>query len=174
VTAASQFGSQRNNLETAGRNAESKFARILPIVEARRLGMYNRRTANTLTNDDYNAIGIAMYQPDGTRAALQVHFGFNHLAKAGRSFRGSCSNMFYETCRCWKCRFVHHYNVNAGLPASDGSIVSGAVVRENPRLTPVHANGPLMCAEDLVHFQCIQLAPIVPAAPMPAEPLPVI
>jgi hypothetical protein len=72
--------------------------------------------------------------------------------------------MFDEISRCWKYRFVHHYNVNAGLadPISKASLPE-AVVPENPHLTKLHANGPLGCAEDLVEFQCSRL----PAVPPP-------
>jgi hypothetical protein len=51
-----------------------------------------------------------MYE-DGVPPALPVNFGFNHQAEVGRPFRGSGENMFDETSRCWKCRFIHHYEV---------------------------------------------------------------
>jgi hypothetical protein len=61
--------------------------------------------------------------------------------------RSSGENMFNEISRCWKCRFVHHYNVNVGLagaiPQGAPEIPPGVVVLENPRLTKLHANGPL-------------------------------
>jgi hypothetical protein len=74
--------------------------------------------------------------------------------------------MFDEISRCWKCWFVHRYNVDAGLagPVPQGVpvILPEAVVPENPRLTKLHANGPLGCAEDLVEFQCSRLPAVPP------------
>ena len=139
-------------------------------------GMKARHQRDCLTNDDYNKIGQAMYE-DGIHPALPTDFGFNHLAEVGRSFHGSGANMFDEMARCWKCRFVHHYNVNAGLAGSVSEntpvILPGAVVMENPRLTKFHANPALVCAEDLAHIQCSQLPAVQPVVAMPAVPPPV-
>jgi len=146
-------------------------------IEASQPGVKDRHEKDSLTNEDYNKIGRAMYKAC-VYPALPADFGFNHLAEVGRPFYGSGENMFDETSRCWKCRFVHHYDVNAGLagpvPKAKPVILPSAVVLENPRLTKLHANGPLGCAEDLVHFQCSQLPAVVPAVPMPTVPPPVI
>lgn len=176
------FGPSRDDLFTAGDEVSRKFERILSKVKVDWLGMKDRYERNLLTNDDYNAIGHAVNEEDadasGVHKALPYDFGFNHLAEVGRPFHGSGNNMFDETSRCWKCRFVHHYDVNAGLsgyiPESTPVIVPGSVALENPRLTSLHANGPLLCAEDLVHFQCSQLPVIQPVVPMPTLPRPVV
>jgi hypothetical protein len=173
-----QAGTSRDRLFAAGEAASRKFGLILAKVKADWCGMAAGYEQNTLTDGDYNAIGDAMYGDDDLCPALPANFGLNHLAEVGRSFSGSGEDMFDETSRCWKCRFVHHYNVNDGLtgpiPQGVPVILPGAVVPENPRLTKLHANGPLTCAEDLVEFQCSQLLAVQPAVPMPAVPPPVI
>jgi hypothetical protein len=172
-----QPGPIRDRLHAAGDEASRKFETILTKVEADWRGMKSKYEKNSFTNEDYNAIGRAMFE-DGVRPALPTDFGFNHLAEVGRSFCGSGENMFDENSRCWKCRFVCHYDVNAGLagpiPQGHPVILPGAVVLENPRLTKLHANGPLGCAEDLVHFQCSQLPAVLPVFPMPTVPFPVL
>jgi len=166
-----EAGPDRDSLHTAGAQASTKFRAIL---NANGVGLKERHEKMALTNEEYNEIGRAVYE-DG---ALPANFGFNHLAEVGRPFRGSGKNMFDETSRCWKCRFIHHYDVNAGIagPVYQGMpvIQPGAVVRENPRLTKLHANGPLGCAEDLVHFQCNRLPAVLPTVPMQTVPPPVI
>jgi len=173
-----ETGPIRDSLRDAGNEASRKFESILAKVKDDWRGMKNSYEKNSFTNEEYNAIGRAMFEDDGVHPALPTDFGFNHLAEVGRPFCGSGLNMFDEMSRCWKCRFVCHYDVNAGLagPIPQGApvILPGAVVPENPRLTKFHANGPLGCAEDLAHFQCSQLPAVQPAVPMPTVPFPVI
>ena len=170
-----QAGIDRGMLHIAGHQASTKFEAVLARIDANWGDVKDRHENNSLTNEDYNRIGRAVYEDD---PALPANFGFNHLAEVARPFCGSGENMFDEISRCWKCRFVHHYDVNAGLagPVPQGMpvIQPGAIVRENPRLTKLHANGPLGCAEDLVHFQCSRLPAVAPTVPMPTVPPPVI
>jgi hypothetical protein len=110
-----EIGPNRDRLYAAGNEAPRKFEPILAKVKANWRGMETRYEQGTLTNEDYNAIGRAMFEDDGVHPALPADFGFNHLAEVGRPFSGSGENIFNEISRCWKCRYVHHYNVNAGL-----------------------------------------------------------
>ena len=170
-----QAGNDRDRLHTTGTKAMTRFGAVLARVDADWGEVKDKHGKDSLTNENYNYIGRAVYTDD---PELPANFGFNHLAEVGRPFFGSGKNMFDETSRCWNCRFVHHYDVNAGLagPVPQGmpEILPSAVVLENPRLTKLHANGPLGCAEDLVHFQCNRLPAVLPAVPMPAVPPPVI
>ena len=79
-------GPNRDRLDAAGDEASRKFEFILAKVKGNRLGMETRHEQNTLTNEDYNAIGRAMFEDDGVMSegdvvhpALPTDFGFNHL-----------------------------------------------------------------------------------------------
>jgi hypothetical protein len=84
-----QAGPNLNRLSARGTEASRKFGSILARVKAGWGGMGIRLEQNALTNEDYNAIGDAMFNDDDVHPALPTNFGLNHLAEVGRSFSGS-------------------------------------------------------------------------------------
>ena len=118
-----------------------------------------------------NAINTAIVSGAPVPLGLGPQFGYHCSNEAGRSFAGRPKqarpntgpltrpgaanpmigfSMFDEICRCWKCRYLHNYNVNAGNPA---------LLDESYRQTALYANIGLSCAEDLVQLQCEELRP---------------
>ena len=103
-------------------------------------------------------------------------FAFNCSNESGRPFAGrnlaadpntlnEGREMWQEMCRCWKCRYLHHYNINA----------DANLAQESYRQTNFAANRSLMCAEDLVQFQCAaarQAHPVAGLQALPRQPLP--
>ena len=63
----------------------------------------------------------------------------------------SARDMFQEICRCWKCRYLHHYDTNA---------VEAPLQQESYVQTSLSCNPPLNCAEDIVQSQCAALRPV--------------
>lgn len=110
--------------------------------------------------DDFNQLNDAMFTQPRYPAPLPQQFGFLCSNEVGRSFaghplRGNRSRvdreMYQEMCRCWKCRYMHHYNVN------HESEPGGLIEPESPVQTSVHCNIEGSCAEDLVQSQCAGL-----------------
>lgn len=105
--------------------------------------------ANQLTPTQYNAIARKVHERLGKSMKMDypTRCGFNHRGEFGRPFHGHGPEIFTEMSRCWKCRFLYFYDVNAA-----------SLEREHPQQTRFSANRGLECAEDLVHHQCQQLA----------------
>ena len=111
-------------------------------------------------SDDLNRLNRAMFREPQYPAPLPQQFGFLCSNEVGRPFAGrprlgkpnqEDHKMYQEMCRCWKCRYMHHYNVNAE------SAPNGNLERESPTQTAVFCNEPFSCAEDLVQSQCARL-----------------
>ena len=106
----------------------------------------------------------------GGNVATGEQFGYRCSVEGGRSFAGRPKqasaangplarnaadptlgfNMFDEICRCWKCRYLHHYRFNESSPP---------LTIESYRQTALYCNVALSCAEDLVQLQCAQIRP---------------
>ena len=124
---------------------------------------------------DFNQLNEAMFTEARYPAPLPQQFGFLCYQEAGRPFAGrplidgsnrlDCE-MYEEMCRCWKCRYMHHYNVNAG-----GARIGG-LVPESPAQTSVHCNPPFNCAEDIVQSQCADLRSRAGQQAIPMQPEP--
>ena len=108
-----------------------------------------------------NNINIDMFKPPDP---LPQQFGFLCSNENGRAFSGrprgasptsglEALQMFQEMCRCWKCRYLHHYST-AG--SSDLEAMP-TIKRESYVQTSLNCNPPLKCAEDIVQSQCATL-----------------
>lgn len=97
---------------------------------------------------------------------LPQQFGFLCSDENGRSFSGrpraanpnsglEALQMFQEMCRCWKCRYLHHYSTEGSTdPGTKPNIMPESYVQ-----TSLNCNLPLKCAEDIVQSQCAELRP---------------
>ena len=112
---------------------------------------------------NFNQINTDMFTLAGPPAPLPQQFGFLCGNEAGRSFAGRPLNgdpnrtlqpltMYQEMCRCWKCRYLHHYDTNAGVPPA-------VLQAESYTQTSLYCNPAMFCAEDLVQSQCAALRP---------------
>ncbi|KAK2688576.1 hypothetical protein QWA68_012714 [Fusarium oxysporum] len=85
---------------------------------------------------------------------IERTLGYNHLGESGRPFSGGAldgTTIFEEISRCWKCRFLHHYDI----PRVQGNTTG--LTPEDPKTTSWACNEPLNCAEDLCHYRCWRL-----------------
>ena len=108
-----------------------------------------------------NNINIDMFRPPDP---LPQQFGFLCSNENGRAFsvRSRVANpgsgqgtlqMFQEMCRCWKCRYLHHYSTaGSRSPEAMPTIMPESYVQ-----TSLNCNPPLRCAEDIVQSQCATL-----------------
>ena len=123
-------------------------------------GARNKARFDSVFREDYdfNQLNNAMFTEPRYPAPLPQRSGFLCSREVGRSFAGrplidrstrAHRKMYQEMCRCWKCRYMYHYNVNAE------SEPTGSLERESPAQTSVHCNIQFNCAEDLVQSQCM-------------------
>lgn len=123
---------------------------------------FGRRAQNkSLSIKGYNHLVTSMYNAGGNYPPLDTakpggkplpgRFGYNHLNESGRAFHGLGADMFTEMSRCWKCRFVYHYQVTRPMTSKEGS---DGLTAEDPRQTSWIWNKEFKCAEDLCHYRC--------------------
>jgi hypothetical protein len=74
---------------------------------------------------------------------------YNHREELRRSFHASGAKIFQEMSRCWKCRFMYHYQI-----PRPGSTNCTGLTAEEPTQTSYVCNSALSCAEDLCHQRC--------------------
>lgn len=115
----------------------------------------------SISHEYVNKINFDMFRPPDP---LPQQFGFLCFNENGRAFSGrsreakpeiglEALQMFQEMCRCWKCRYLHHYNSEGSSdPRTEPSIAPESYVQTSLNCLP-----PLRCAEDLARIQCVEL-----------------
>ena len=136
-----------NRLRDQGNTIYAKFQQIKGTLPA------------SISYEYVNRINADMFKaPD----PLPQQFGFLCSNENGRAFSGrpraanpslglESLEMFQEMCRCWKCRYLHHYNT-----AGDYGAIPN-IALESYTQTSFNCNLPLACAEDIVQSQCAAL-----------------
>ncbi|PVH93258.1 hypothetical protein DM02DRAFT_733221 [Periconia macrospinosa] len=122
-----------------------------------------------LTPAQYNQVVRWMYtnseqELDVKAPGLELTFGCDHRNEVGRPFAGCGRKMMNEMSRCWKCRFLYHYNI-----PRPGDANTTGLIAEEPTQTDFTTNHGLACAEDLAHHRCwnwnYNLHPLAPTNP---------
>ena len=157
-----RFDANPNEREVLVRRQKSASERLQLVTDWFNSGVTDfkaRSKRRMLDKHEYNQLVSCMYATrsygpaeDGTKEGgrpLGPKFGYDHLRESGRPFHASGEDLFKETARCWKCRFLFQYDIpRPSRPNNTG------LSPEEPTQTPFLWYQELKCAEDLGHFRC--------------------